>query len=572
MQRLEGKKIVLYGDERYVRDFLYVFDFLEIAYIIDDEESEFAKSRDIIKEEKKENIFIIICKYNAMSAIEYLKSNGFHKNLNYAFATSFFYCLDYPIHKISEKKNVYIWGTGDRAHIFFHEFVEKYPEVDIVGCIDSNLEKAGKNWFRRPVYSREMIDDLENAFFIIATTDYYTEIYDYLVDHGKKENRDFVHYTAISQRASWMMRETVYDIPRLDYVCSKPFREVEIFPEGRISSCVGIPRNQEWVVPTYYSNFYDVWHSNVMKILRLSIINGTYSFCNRKKCNILGNCEMQEIDINELHYHLHRKKSTMDCISKKAAFPRNIVFHADNYNQKAMEYPHTVMCGYDKTCNLHCHSCRKEVYVAKGQERDRLLSYTERMKRELFEKVKYIKLAGSGEVFASDVCKSILYDTELTKKVRKIGILSNGTLLNKKTADQLLSLYDEIKVFISMDGVKKETAEKLRDGVNFIRWKENMEYLGNLRKTGELSFLAFNFVVQRENFREMPEFAEMCFGFHADGIKFSRIFNWGNYSPDEFQKISMFNEEDEMLDELKEVIKDPIFQRPEIHLFSWIDW
>ena len=60
MQRLEGKKIVLYGDERYVRDFLYVFDFLEIAYIIDDEESEFAKSRDIIKEEKKENIFISI--------------------------------------------------------------------------------------------------------------------------------------------------------------------------------------------------------------------------------------------------------------------------------------------------------------------------------------------------------------------------------------------------------------------------------------------------------------------------------------------------------------------------------
>lgn len=564
MKRLEGKKIVLYGDERYVRDFIYVFDFLAIEYIIDDEKKESIESWD--------NLFVIICKYDELTAIDYLENKGLRRNVDYASAASFFYCLDFPIREIAEEKNVYVWGTGDKSHTFFHEFVEKYPEVNIVGCIDSNLEKAGKTWFRRPVYSKECIDELKDAFFIIATTDYYTEIQDFLINHGKIKNKDFIHYSDINHWASWMMRETVYDIPKLDYMCPKPFSEVELFPEGRISACVGIPGNPMWAGQTYYSEFYDIWHSNVMKILRLSVINGTYTFCNRKKCNILANSEFQEIDINELHYHFHRKKSVMDKISKKSVFVHNTVFHADNYKKKTREYPKTVMCGYDRTCNLHCPSCRKEIYIANGKEKEQLLSYTERMKKELFGNVECIKVSGSGEVFASDVCKSILYDTELVKKVRKIGILSNGTLFNKERADRLLELYDEIKVFISMDGSQKETAEKLRAGADFARWKENMEYLGYLRRKEKLSFFAFNFVVQRENFREMPEFAKMCLGFHADAIKFSKIFNWGNSSADEFQEISMFNEDDEMLEELQEVIRNPIFQRPEIHLFSWIDW
>lgn len=564
MQRLDGKKVVVYGDERYVRDFLYVFDFLEIAHVIYDEKRESLK--------RQSDIFVILCKYDETSIINYLENNGFQRNINYASAASFFYCLDFPIQKIAEERNVYVWGTGDNSHTFFHEFVEKYPEVNIVGCVDSDLKKTGKTWFRRPVYSKEAIRDLKDAFFIIATTEYYEEIHEFLVNHGKIKNIDFVHYTEINHWASWMMRETVYDIPRIDYMCPKPFCEVELFPEGRISTCVGIPGNPVWAGQTCYSSFYDIWHSNVMKILRLSVINGTYSFCNKKKCNILGDSAMQEVDTNELHYHFARTKSEMDKISKKPMYSRNMVFQAENYKKKAKNYPDTVMCGYDRSCNLHCPSCRKEIYVAREEEKERILSYTERMKKELLKKVERIKVSGSGEVFASDSCKSILYDKEIVNKVRKIGILSNGTLFNRERADHLLELYDEVKVFISMDGARKETAERLRAGAEFGRWKENMEYLGYLRKKERLSFLAFNFVVQRENFKEMPEFAEMCLGFHADAIKFSKIFNWGNSSADEFQKISMFNDEDEMLEELKEVVKDPIFLRPEIHLFTWINW
>ncbi|MGN0156767.1 MAG: radical SAM protein, partial [Lachnospiraceae bacterium] len=469
-------------------------------------------------------------------------------------------------------RNVYVWGTGNKAHTFFHEFIEKNPKVRIAGCIDSNQDNAGKNFFRRRVYTPEMIDTEGNAFYIIATTDYYGEIRDYLVRHGKKENIDFVHYLAINHYASWMMRETVFDIPRLDYVCPKPFHDVELIEEGRIMSCVGIPGNPVWTVPTYYSNFYDVWHSNAMKVLRLSVVNGTYTFCNKKKCDILDDCGRQEIDVNELHYHLHRSKQQIKLISEKSALPQNTIFHVSSYDIKPGEYPDVVMCGYDKTCNLHCPSCRESVYVAQGKEKEKLLNYTNRMKKELFEKVKYIKVSGTGEAFASDVCKDIIFDKRISEKVKRVGILSNGTLFTKEKVDRLLQMYDEVKVFISMDGAEKETAEKLRAGVNFENWKKNMEYIGEMRKNGDIKFLAFNFVVQRDNYKEMPDFVRMCQGFHADEIKFSRLFNWGKFTQEEYNKISMFSENDEMLDELKEVVKDPIFSKPEVQLFRWVNW
>ena len=98
-----------------------------------------------------------------------------------------------------------------------------------------------------------------------------------------------------------------------------------------------------------------------------------------------------------------------------------------------------------------------------------------------------------------------------------------------------------------------------------------MAYLGEKRKEGTIDYLAVNFVVQRANYLEMPEYVEMCLGFNADGIKFSQIRNtW--YSEAEFEEMSMFDQNGEMKPELAEIVKDKIFMRPEVHLFTWIDW
>lgn len=86
-----------------------------------------------------------------------------------------------------------------------------------------------------------------------------------------------------------------------------------------------------------------------------------------------------------------------------------------------------------------------------------------------------------------------------------------------------------------------------------------MEYASILRKTGELSYFRMNFVVQKENYKEMIPFVEWGQELGVDEIFFTKILNWGTYSQEEFEQISMM-ERDGITPkaELKEVLKHPV--------------
>lgn len=566
-----GKKIVIYGSGRYPRDFLYVFDSIEVSYYVDDEAHDDTKSYEVLHEEQ-DTVFVILCKYDEKNARENLDSIGFRKGIDYVSAASLFHKLDFPIKEISEQRSVYIYGTGDVSHRFFHEFVEKNPEVEIVGCVDKDPLKRGKTFFRRPIYMPEEILKEEDSFFIVASTLYYQEIKENLLGYGKKEGTDFVSCHAVNSWASWMMRETVYDVPRLDYVCPKPFQDAALMGEGRLSVCAGVKNMTNWNIPVFYACFGQVWHSNVMKVLRLSVVNGTYTFCDENKCDLKGNCGNRVIDTDELHYSFHRTKNQLEVIARMGAFPKDYVIRESNYERKENEYPDVVMCSFDRSCNLHCPSCRRERYIADRTQEKILQDFAERMEKELLPHVKRLKVAGDGEAFVSRVYRDIIYRERLPKTIEQIGILSNGTLFTPENLDRLIEKYNSVKVFISMDGYTKETAEKLRAGADFERWKENMRYLGRKRQEGKVDFLAFNFVVQRDNYLEMPDYVKMCLGFHADGIKFSRLKRPDGYTEEEYERIDMFDSDGNMKPELMETVQDKIFESPEVHLFTWIDW
>ena len=567
-----GKKIVIYGSGRYPKDFLYVFDCIEVLYYVDDEAHDGIKSYRELSKEKPDTVFVIVCKYDEKQAYENLSRIGFRKGIDYVSAAALFHKLDFPIREIAKQRSVYIYGTGEVSHQFFHNFVEKNPDIEIAGCVDGDAAKQGKRFFRRSVYMPAEVLDDEKSFFIIASTLYYEEIKDNLLRHGKIEDRDFVSFYAISHRASWMMRETVYDVPRLEYVCPKPFEDAALMNEGRLSVCAGVRNVTDWDVPMFYTGFEKLWHSNIMKILRLSMINGTYTFCDEQKCDLKQNCGKRVVDTDELHYCFHRPKEQIDKIRQRDSFLRDTVLSSADYGMREKEYPDVVMCSFDRSCNLHCPSCRKERYAVAGKQEEILQAFAERVKTGLLLHVKRLKVAGDGEAFASRVYKEIIFDRELAKQIRQIGILSNGTLLTPANLDKLIEFYESVKIFISMDGSTKETAERLRAGADFERWEKNMRYLAQKRKEGKVQFLAFNFVVQRENYLEMPDYVRMCLGFHADGIKFSRLKKTYVYSEEEFERLNMFDSCGNMKPELEKVVQDGIFERPEVHLFTWINW
>jgi len=576
MERLKNREIIIYGDERYIHDFLYVFKEISAKYFVDDEKSAYAEEYTKIGEEDPNKIFVIICKYNDLDAISNLEKAGFKKNINYASAESFFYLLDFPIIKISQNKHIFIWGTGENSEQFFEECIDKNPLIDIRGYIDSALDRVNKQFHSKNIYDPKYILKRKNIFFIIASKKYYTEISNILKNNGLGDGEDFTSYLNINTKASSMMRKTIYDIPRLDYVCKKPFNVAELKPEGKFLICGGMkPGAVDFNIPMYYSNFEDIWHSNIMKVIRLSMINGTYTFCNPYNCSYIEGSGKAEIDVNELENEKFLTKNQLDYIKKKSQNPKNTVFDILNYSTKEKAYPDTIQCGWDESCNLHCPSCRKEVYYANEEKLVELRAFTTRVKKEvLLTHTERIKVAGLGETFASEIYQKLIYDKEVADEIKNIGILSNGFCLTPSKFDELAQLWENINVFISMDGSRKETAEKLRAGLNFDTWKNNMSYISKMKQEDKVKKLAFNFVVQRDNYEQMPEFAEMCLNqFHADQIKFSRVFNWGNYSAEEFNQKTMFDDNNNMKLELKELIcRNSILERPEIHLFRWINW
>jgi len=551
MKLLADRKIFLYGDEKYINDFIYLFGDLKIdGYIKETSVDENCNCYDDLNRIIQVcRPFIIICKFDENEVRRNLKNIGYTLNEDFASATAFFEKLDFPIKDISKRREIYVWGTGERGNAFFNDFVIKHPDIEIYGCIDSDNDKFGKVFHNRIIYDPKDIINREDIFIIVATTKHYWEIKEFLTNNKKKENVDFVHMYEINQYASRLARETIYDSVKTDFLCKRPFLFSEIWIEGRMTCCCGIPNLRAMNTPIYYSEFSNVWHSNIMKVIRLSIVNGTYTFCNPLQCEYIYECK----DFNE---------------NNDICNGRNIK-NSDNYTIIEKEFPKVLQCGFDVSCNLHCPSCRNDIYIADCKERKTLNYFAEYLRKQIYPNVKKTIYAG-GEPTISAVYDKIIFDKGTN--IKEISVLSNGLCLTPTYVNKLEEQYDNIEIGVSMDGATKEIAEKLRRGINFEQWKSNMLYISKLRKENRINLLGFTFVVQKDNYREMPDFVKMCLEFNADYIRFSRVLNRGQWTNEEYEAIAMCDSSGNMLPELKEVVSDEIFQRPEVKLFGWIEW
>jgi len=565
------KKIIIYGNGRYPLDFLYVFDMIQTAYWVDNVAYENVKSVSYLKQEKEE-CFVIVCKYDPLEANRNLDNIGLKYGKDYCNASDLFYLLDYQLAEKAKGRKIYVWGAGNDGHNFFHSYVEKNPQLSIAGVIDSNILLQGRTFFRFPIYTpRDLEVNLrtKNIFVIIATSAFFDDVKAQLQDFDMEDGEDFVYYEKLSATASFMMKETINDVPKINFVCMRIFKNVIVCGDYRISCC---PWIKSGFTPTLYKgdDFSGSWYGNILKITRLSAINGTYSFCNKEICRYFhGENPPPFIDVKDFHYNYHRTDISVH--ATRQTFYKDTVFSMDNYIIKESDYPVIAEYCIDSTCNLHCDSCREHIYSPSSYERIQTERLNKRLRIELLPYVKRIKMSGSGEVFASAIYQSILFDKNIAKNVKGVNILSNGTLFTADKFQILEDLYNDIRVLISVDGAKKETVEKLRRGSNYEKLMTNLRHLGEKRRDGKLKFFALNFVVQRDNYLEMPDFVKMAFILGADKVKFSRIINW-RWSAEKYDEQNMFNENIEPKPELAAIMREPILQDERVHLFRNLNW
>ena len=141
--------------------------------------------------------------------------------------------------------------------------------------------------------------------------------------------------------------------------------------------------------------------------------------------------------------------------------------------------------------------------------------------------------------------------------------MTNGTLFTPKEWERLKGKFEYIRFMVSVDAATKETYEKVRCGGKWENLMKNMDYLSELRRNNKINDVTVIMIVQKKNYREIPEFIRWAKEKDFDEVSLSHIRNWGTFSADEFEnEVSMFDRDGKMKAELAKVLEDPICKDP----------
>ena len=74
-------------------------------------------------------------------------------------------------------------------------------------------------------------------------------------------------------------------------------------------------------------------------------------------------------------------------------------------------------------------------------------------------------------------------------------------------------------------------------------------------------------IVQKANYKEIPEFIRWAKEKGFDGVNLSHIRNWGTYGDTDFyNNVSMFDRNGKMKPELAAVLEDPVCKDPIVEM------
>ncbi|BCR03879.1 hypothetical protein DESUT3_09480 [Desulfuromonas versatilis] len=294
-------------------------------------------------------------------------------------------------------------------------------------------------------------------------------------------------------------------------VCTSPFEWCEIHPGGQVFLCC--PAWLRAPVGNLLAEPLErVWNGPAAVEIRKTILNGSFHRCSPRRCPRLATSSApvrprDALVPGECAEAIHRGLSVLP-------------FGPAKLN----------LC-YDRSCNLACPSCREDFHSASGEERSRAEALTRRIIAEASHSVREITLSGYGDPFASPAYRDLLAQLgpRLFPRLQEIRLHTNGQLWNRRTWESLPQLHPLVRrAEVSVDAATPSTYARNRRGGDFSRLLDNLEFLRSLPIDLKLSF-----VVQRNNFREMPLFVALAQGLGCRAY-FSRLVNWGTFSRGEY--------------------------------------
>lgn len=539
---VKEKNIWIFMVGRWQKDFEYVFSDISVEGYIDDRidrkkwqgKSLFC-SKDFVEKIPQDNTLIICCYPKSFHEPEhdyYQKFSGY----SCLYAEDLFFVLDDELRAVTGGRKLAVWGTGKTAERVLPELSKNFS-IDYFIDTDESQNNFHGIEVRHP---KDVLTSMEHPYIVVANS-YYDVISCQLLESGMKEGENFCHYKYF-RLPSELLRRTWNDKSHYSLDCQTMLHHLDILEKGELNCCC-TTFMLELLGGLLHKEFKDIWNSKWHRILCISILNQTYSFCRKDLCPALVCKDRQAYE--EAFY---------DC-----KYP------------DVEDHPSSVNICLDNTCNLYCESCRDKLLVADGQYSAIAELIAEKVEQDILPYVNFIMMAGNGEVFLSKVYRK-LWLANAGKKSKYFQILTNGTLFTEKKWQEFKAeRTSSVFLCVSIDAATKETYQKIRRGGNWDILIQNMRFAGSLRAKGEIKYFRLNFVVQRENYKEIPQFIEMAKAFNADRVLFTRILNWGTYSKEEFDNINMVDEQGHPKPELQQILDMPICEDGivDIGTFNW---
>lgn len=348
--------------------------------------------------------------------------------------------------------------------------------------------------------------------------------------------------------------------------CTVPFRRFEINPSGDITICCGswLPKTcGNLLTDSYDEIFYNATRLNVLQ----NMLNGRITECN-DRCTVLG----EVLGCSSAYTNENKERIFVSADNTERRYDNLVV--AEKLQEEVDKIPYIIFFTYDRSCNLACPSCRNELTIYKLNQNAEVVSLHEKATGFVDyllakgEKVN-ISITGSGDPFGSPTFRNYLKELASKPVPENLGLLlvTNGVLMTEQFLNEIKPLWKSIlNLTVSTDAAKEETYNIVRKNGNFNKLKENLRNLDKLIDNGALTNLRGGFithyVVQSANYREIKEYAEWQLSHkHSTCIQFAMISRWGHMSDQQYNEMINIDE-----DELREILKDPIFQNHKISL------
>ena len=300
-------------------------------------------------------------------------------------------------------------------------------------------------------------------------------------------------------------------LPSTQMFCTQPFDWCEIHPDGQVFLCC-----PAWLKTAIgnllHAPLDQIWNGERARQVRKAILNGSFSGCNRQRCPRLASATAPVIPLRQV----------ADPDIRKAL---------QNGDTTLAYGPKTLNLCHDRSCNLACASCRRDFHLARGPALKTVTALTEKIRREAGPSAETLILSGTGDPFGSPTYRGLLqhFDARDFPRLKNIRLHSNGQLWNKALWESLTPIHPYVQTAeISIDAATDATYALNRHGGDFRQLLTNLRYIAGLPIA-----LTLSFVVQSNNYREMPAFVALAHNLGA-AVYFSQLVNWGTFSRQEF--------------------------------------